>query len=121
MSYSRARRRNPAAIVRATCPTCGDVELTVDDVQVQFCVTTAESTYSFLCPTCSFIVNKEANDSVVESLTSAGSRLVAWTMPAELTEPKHGPRISHDDLLEFHVSLENGDWERELAYLSANG
>lgn len=121
MNYSRTRRRNPAAIVRATCPTCGDVELTIDDVQVQFCVTTAQSTYSFVCPACLFIVNKEANDAVVQSLTSAGARLVQWTMPAELNEPKTGPKISHDDLLEFHLSLENGDWEQELAFLSANG
>ncbi len=118
MSYSRSRRRNPVAIVRATCPTCGDVELTVNDVQVQLCVTTSVATYSFLCPACGFIVNKEASDSVVESLTSAGSRLVAWTMPAELDEPKQGPKISHDDLLEFHLALENDDWRRELAYLT---
>jgi predicted RNA-binding Zn-ribbon protein involved in translation (DUF1610 family) len=117
VSYSRSRHGNPAAIVRATCPTCGDVELTVNDVQVQYCMTTARSTYSFLCPACGLIVNKAAPDSVVESLTSAGSRLVAWTMPAELDEPKTGPRISHDDLLEFHLALE-GDWQRELAYLS---
>lgn len=121
MNYSRTRRRNPVAIVRATCPKCGDVELTVNDVQVQLCVTTAQSTYSFLCPECSTLVNKEANDSVVESLTSAGSRLVAWTMPAELAEPKSGPSISHDDLLEFHLALEHDDWRQELAYLTSNG
>ncbi len=121
VSYSRTRRRNPVAIVRATCPTCGDVELTVHDVQVQLCVTTSVATYSFLCPACSFIVNTEASDSVVESLTSAGSRLVAWTLPAELDEPKQGPRISHDDLLEFHLALESDDWQRELAQLTPKG
>lgn len=121
MNYSRARRRNPVAIVRATCPKCGDVELTVNDVQVQVCVTTAQSTYSFVCPECATLVNKEANESVVESLTSAGSRLVAWTLPAELYEPKSGPAISYDDVLEFHLALESGDWQRELAYLTSNG
>jgi hypothetical protein len=121
VNNSRTRRRNPAAIVRATCPTCGDIELTVEQVQVQVCVTTGESTYSFLCPCCAFIVNKDANDSVVESLTSAGSRLVAWTLPAELSEPKSGPRITHDDLLEFHLALESTDWESDLASLIAKG
>jgi hypothetical protein len=121
VNNSRTRRRNPAAIVRATCPTCGDIELTVDQVQVQVCVTTGSSTYSFLCPACAFIVNKEANDSVVESLTSAGSRLVAWALPAELGEPKVGPRITHDDLLEFHLALESADWQTELAFLTTNG
>lgn len=121
MNYSRTRRRNPVAIVRATCPACGDVELTVNDVSVQLCVTTALSTYSFICPACGVLVNKEASDAVVESLTSAGSRLVAWTMPAELDEPKTGPSISHDDLLEFHLALEKDDWRSELAYLTSNG
>lgn len=121
MNNSRTRRRNPAAIVRATCPTCGDIELAVDHVQVQVCVTTGSSTYSFLCPACALIVNKEANDSVVESLTTAGSRLVVWTLPAELDEPKVGPRITHDDLLEFHLALESTDWQAELASLTANG
>jgi predicted RNA-binding Zn-ribbon protein involved in translation (DUF1610 family) len=118
VNYSRIRRRSAAAIVRATCPTCGDVELTVDDVSVQLCVTTAQATYSFVCPACELIVNKEANGSVVESLTAAGARLLAWSMPAELDEPKSGPRISHDDLLEFHLALERGDWEPELAFLT---
>ena len=121
MNYSRARRRNNTAIVRATCPSCGDVELSVDQVQVQFCVTTAVSTYSFLCPVCTVIVNKEASESVVESLTAAGARLVAWTLPAELDEPKVGPRINHDDLLEFHLGLERDDWRDELALHGSNG
>jgi hypothetical protein len=121
VNYSRTRRRNPTAIVRATCPTCGDVELTVDQVQVQVCVSTGVSTYSFLCADCATIVNKEASESIVESLTSAGSQLMAWSLPAELEEPKVGPRISHDDLLEFHLALENGDWTQELAFLASKG
>jgi predicted RNA-binding Zn-ribbon protein involved in translation (DUF1610 family) len=122
VSNSRTRRKNQAtAIVRATCPTCGDVELGVTEVQVQICMTTASSTYSFLCPACGIIVNKQANDTVVESLASAGARMMAWTMPAELDEPKLGPKISHDDLLEFHLALESDAWQEELAYLAANG
>jgi len=105
------------AIVRATCPTCGDVELDIANVQVQLCVSTNASTYSFLCPTCRLIVNKEATDIIVESLTKAGSRVVAWSLPAELSEPKIGPPICHDDLLEFHLALERDSWEQELAAL----
>jgi hypothetical protein len=120
-NVSRTRRKSTAAIVRATCPTCGDVELGVEDVQVQTCVSTAQSTYSFRCPFCSFIVNKEASESVVASLTSAGSALVAWTLPAELAEPKSGPRINHDDILEFHLALESGSWRSELDALVTRG
>jgi hypothetical protein len=66
-------------------------------------------------------VTKEANDAVVESLTKAGSRLVAWSMPAELSEPKMGPRITHDDLLEFHMAMEADDWREELAEFTSRG
>ncbi len=121
VNNSRSRRRNNSPLVRATCPTCGDVELTVQQVQVQICVTTAVATYSFQCPVCALMVNKEANDTVVESLTSAGSRLIAWTLPAELDEPKTGPKINHDDLLEFHLALESDAWHAELAYPSSKG
>jgi hypothetical protein len=109
------------AIVRATCPTCGDVELGISGVQVQLCVTTSTATYSFSCPLCGMVVNKAANDAIVVSLTKAGSRLVAWSMPAELDEPKLGPKITHDDLLEFHWALESGAWREELASLTSNG
>jgi hypothetical protein len=105
------------AIVRATCPTCGDVELDIAGVQVQVCVSTSAATYSFLCPTCRLIVNKEATQVIVESLTKAGSRVVTWSLPAELSEPKVGPPICHDDLLEFHLALECDAWEQELAAL----
>lgn len=88
---------------------------------MQTCVTTAESTYSFVCPVCRFIVNKEANSAVVESLASAGAKLVPWTLPAELSEPKVGPRITHDDILEFHLALQGENWRSELASLASNG
>jgi hypothetical protein len=108
------------AIVRATCPTCGDIELGVSKVKVQVCISTAASTYSFLCPDCRLIVNKEANDRVVETLTKAGAEVRAWWLPAELAEPKLGPPISYNDLLEFHLALESGGWQEELAASSPN-
>ncbi|HET9077831.1 MAG TPA: hypothetical protein VFN68_12935 [Acidimicrobiales bacterium] len=97
------------------------MELEVDAVQVQFCASTGVATYSFRCPACGVVVNKEANDAIVESLTSAGARMLVWTLPAELAEPKVGPRITHDDLLEFHLGLEGDDWRRELDYLTPRG
>jgi predicted RNA-binding Zn-ribbon protein involved in translation (DUF1610 family) len=98
------------ATVRASCPTCGDVELTTREVQVQVCTATDEGTYSFLCPTCRLIVNKPAEQRVVELLASAGVRVVNWDLPAELAEPKSGPPISYDDLLAFHFELDRDGW-----------
>ncbi len=84
-------------------------------MQIQTCITDGSSTYSFVCPTCSLITNKPASPSVVESLSAAGSKLVAWAVPAELAESKQGPAICHDDLLDFHTALESLDWQAELA------
>ncbi len=35
-------------------------------------------------------------------------------MPAELAEPHLGPQLQPDDLLDFHLVLENDDWFSEL-------
>ena len=106
------------ATVRASCPTCGDVELTTREVQVQVCSATDEGTYSFLCPSCRLIVNKPAEQRVVELLVSAGVKVVSWDLPAELSELKAGPPISYDDLLAFHFELDSEGW---LEHVIAGG
>lgn len=98
------------ATVRASCPSCGDVELTTREVKVQVCTATEEGTYSFVCPSCRLIVNKPAETRVVDLLVSAGVTVVNWDLPAELYEPKSGPAISYDDLLAFHFALESDNW-----------
>jgi hypothetical protein len=95
------------AMIRASCPTCGDVELTTRDVRVLLCSTTYESSYAFQCPSCRVAVAKPAEARVVDVLLAAGISLSVWHMPAELEEVKTGPPISHDDLLEFHFQLSN--------------
>ena len=97
------------ATVRATCPTCGDVELGTAGVQVQVCTSTSAAAYSFQCPVCRIIVNKIANDRVVAALTQVGVGVVHWSLPAELSELKVGPPIDYDDLLSFHLALADDD------------
>jgi hypothetical protein len=103
------------ATVRASCPTCGDVKLTTRDVQVQAGYTSALNSYSFLCPSCRLLVNKEATELIMETLVAAGVRVICWTRPAELDELKLGPRITHDDLLAFHCPSGSRRRSRSLA------
>jgi hypothetical protein len=77
---------------------------------VQVCTATGQGTYSFVCPSCRLIVNKPAERRVVELLVAAGVRQVNWDLPAELAEPKSGPPITYDDLLEFHFEMESDSW-----------
>jgi hypothetical protein len=84
--------------------------LTTRDVQVQAGYTSALNSYSFLCPSCRLLVNKEATELIMETLVAAGVRVICWTRPAELDELKLGPRITHDDLLAFHCDLDVPLW-----------
>lgn len=94
-------------MIRASCPTCGDVELTSLDVRVLLCSTTYESSYAFQCPSCRLAVAKPAEPRVVDVLLGSGIPLSVWHMPAELEETHLGAPISYDDLLEFHFELQD--------------
>jgi hypothetical protein len=98
------------ATIRASCETCGDVEVTSDDVTVRVCRDDSAGTYSFTCPTCSVVVVKGAEAHIVELLVTSGVRLVTWSLPQELHEPRAGKPIDHDDLLDFHTLLQSDDW-----------
>ena len=113
--WAAPKRRTRVATVRATCPACGDVDLKPTGVQVEICVTTGVATYSFLCLGCRLMVNRPADDQVVEALSQVGVKIVRWELPAELSEPKFGPAITHDDLLSFHLALRDENWQEQLA------
>src|SRR5437764_5968437 len=110
MDSRRVRREIQVATIRASCPTCGDVELTTRDVTVQVCSSNNEGSNSFLCPHCNLAVSKPAEARIVDLLVSSGVRLSVWHMPAELDEPRSGPPISYDDLLEFPFQPQQSGW-----------
>jgi predicted RNA-binding Zn-ribbon protein involved in translation (DUF1610 family) len=114
MQGGRLWKEDLVATIRASCPECGDVELTTFDVQVHLCSTTNEGSYSFRCPTCAVAVAKPADARVVDVLVSSGVRLNVWQLPAELDERRSGPPITYDDLLAFHFALKRDDWHAHL-------
>ena len=104
-----------ATRIRANCEDCGDVELTIGDVEVRVCNTDHSGTYQFVCPLCDNDVVKPAEPRVVDLLVASGVRLSTWEIPAEALETKHGRPFSHDDLIDFHHRLATDDWFAELA------
>ena len=108
------RRESLVATIRASCPTCGDVELTSQDVSVQVCISNNQGSYAFRCPSCRVAVSKAAEQRIVDLLVSSGVRLSMWDLPAELYEPKSGAAFTHDDLLDFHYSLQDDGWFERL-------
>lgn len=121
MAKPRHRRETLVATIRASCPTCGDVELTSRDVSVQVCATNNQGSYAFRCPTCELAVSKLAEQRIVDLLVSSGVRLSVWSLPAELDEPRTGPALNYDDLLEFHRQLQADDWFAKLTDLDTRG
>ena len=102
------------ATIRATCPSCADVELTTRDLSVQVCSDTNQGSYSFRCPTCQLAVSKPAEPRIIDLLVSSGVRMNLWRLPAELHEPKQGQPFRWDDVLEFHDLLQAPDWFDQL-------
>ena len=101
--------------IKASCPTCGEVELTPADVALMVCSHAPLSYYSFDCVTCGEQVKKPADDHVVSLLVSGGVPATVWDLPAEVLEQHDGPQLSYDDLLDFALQLGQTDRLAELA------
>lgn len=95
--------------IKATCPTCGDVDLTPADVTVTVAYALGWSTYTFRCATCWDAVCKPADDEVVQLLTGAGVRVERLEVPLEYLEARaqagQAAALTADDLLDFAVRL----------------
>jgi hypothetical protein len=109
------RDRIPQTRIRATCPTCGEVELTPPQVELKVCTAAEHSFYAFICPSCASMVTKPADERVVRLLISGGVQAEFWELPAELLEVHDGPALTYDDLLDLHLLLESPDWWARLA------
>ena len=91
--------------IKATCPACGEVELTGDDIELMVCPTASLSYYAFACPSCSDQIRKPADDHIVSLLISGGVEAMVWDVPAEALEDRGGPALTYDDLLDFGLWL----------------
>lgn len=119
MHGGRETKGDLVTTIRASCPSCGDVELTVADVTVRVCAADDAGAYMFRCPTCQTTVTKAAEARIVDLLVSSGVRLEVWQLPAELYESKVGRPISHDDLLDFHALLQGDEWFDQVIALTS--
>jgi hypothetical protein len=96
-------------LIKASCPGCGEVELTPADVALMVCSHAPLSYYAFTCHGCGEEVRKPADDHVVSLLVSGGVPATVWEVPAEALEEHTGPRLSYDDLLDFALELGTTD------------
>ncbi|MDQ3752217.1 MAG: hypothetical protein M3333_04930 [Actinomycetota bacterium] len=101
--------------IKATCPACGEVALTSEDIVLRIGPATSINSYGFSCPRCSEFVTKTADERVVRLLLSGGVRPIPIHVPAEVLEYRSGPPINHDDILALHELLDGDDWFEELS------
>ncbi len=100
--------------IKATCPSCGEVSLTADDILLRIGNVASNNNYGFDCPDCGDFVEKPADERIVRLLLSGGVMPVMNNVPAEALESRQGPAINYDDLLAFHELLKGDDWFEEL-------
>ena len=99
--------------IKATCPTCGEVALTPEDIELRVDEREPlDSYYGFECPSCTSAVRKPADERVVRLLVSGGvpALPVAEEALVRLADRFDHPRLTHDDLLDFHEALDGDDW-----------
>src|SRR3954470_6343883 len=94
-------------IIKATCPVCGDVQLSRDQVRLVLHPVRDRSFYSFMCTSCDDEVRKPAGPEVVRLLRMGGVLPENADFPAEAAEEHHGPALTRDDLLDFVQWLES--------------
>lgn len=105
------------ATIRASCPDCGDVEFTSEDVQVRVSGDDGSGTYAFHCPSCRVTVVKAAEARTIDLLVASGvAAEIAPAMSEVEGRPDDGEPLTHEDLLQFHELLHRDDsWFTQLA------
>lgn len=92
--------------IKATCSTCGEVELTAEEVSLVVCSNAELSYYAFDCSGCIQQIRKPADRRVVQLLVAGGVQVTHWQVPEEFLETKAGPALTYDDLLDLALSLQ---------------
>lgn len=102
--------------IKATCPSCGEVSLTPDQMALHVDQSGANrSSYEFTCPACEEAVVKPADERIVRLLMSGGVPVVEEAPVSELARRRFsGPAFTHDDILDFHTMLEGDAWFEAL-------
>jgi len=93
-------------IIKASCATCGDVELSPSDVRLVVSTVADRSFYAFTCPLCAERVRKDASQEVVRLLTAGGLRPEHVVVPAEALEERPAIQLTWDDALDFSTWID---------------
>jgi hypothetical protein len=98
--------------IRVECVSCGPVRITLAALTLRNCEDNHRWSYCFRCPECGLATSHETSaDVAVQLLVANGATIQRWHLPAELSESRvSAPTLTLDDLLDFHLLLEDGTW-----------
>ncbi|HEV7525924.1 MAG TPA: hypothetical protein VGP92_13220 [Acidimicrobiia bacterium] len=107
--------------VRVQCDDCGAVRVAWSELRLRMCADTGEWSYCFRCPGCGLATNQATLDfAAIDLLLAMGTPTQTWQLPDELTGPRVlAAPLTLDDLLDFHLLLEEPDWFASLASSTA--
>jgi hypothetical protein len=97
--------------IKATCPECGDVDLTPAAVRLMTFDTLSGPRHSFMfdCRACESHVTGTATAMIAAALRRAGVTEQFRPMPAEAREMHTGAPICEDDVIAFGMWLEGAN------------
>lgn len=93
--------------IRTTCPSCGDVELPNDALELVIASAADRSFYHFACPSCTQEIRKTVDEHIVLLLRSGQVPERYMEIPAEALEVHDGPPLTEEDLINLMRELEN--------------
>lgn len=94
-----------ATTIKASCPSCKDVELAPSAFHLTVYDAGNGHFYEFFCPKCYERIVKPADESVQSLLMRGGVEHTFTHMPLELLEVHTGPALTVDDVMDFVVAL----------------
>ena len=91
--------------ITASCPTCGEVELSAEHMWVVLADPAERSHYGFRCPVCA-TTSQHAADAETLSVLAAFVPVETLQVPAEALEQHSGAPLTTDDLIDLMVELD---------------
>lgn len=96
------------SFITTTCPTCGEIDVAIEEVLLRVNEETSRGACVVCCPHCGARFTKEADDSMMILLVSAGITVQSWRRPAEVDERPSGlSPITHAELVRFAEVLDD--------------
>ncbi|HET9724827.1 MAG TPA: hypothetical protein VFR44_13445 [Actinomycetota bacterium] len=109
--------------IRIKCPTCGEVDLSPEEMSLFMAPSGERLSYSFTCPECALEVDRPASRKTAALLIAAGVETIPLPIEDEPVLPPEdhspdpdAPPLTLDDLIELHFLLQDDDALAELVH-----